>query len=121
MNRLFRLFTVAALLSQLALTGHADETKPVRMGSGIMTFDTVPGWGLGEDGKSVLGPTHGGVVIDKEGSIYVSANKGLVVFSPEGKVLRSYVDDQHSNMHDMEIREEDGTEYIYAARNQDRE
>ena len=121
MNKLFRLLTIAALLSQLSLTGRADETKPVRMGNGIMTFDTVPGWGLGDDGKSVLGATHGGVVIDKGGSIYVSANKGLVVFSPEGKVIRSYVDEQHSNMHDMEIREEDGTEYIYAARNMDRE
>ena len=99
----------------------ASAVAPVRMGAGIMTFDTVPGWGLGEDGKSVLGATHGGVVIDKSGNIYVSANKGLVVFSPEGKVLRSYVDDAHSNMHDMEIRDEDGTEYIYAARNKDRE
>ena len=123
MNKLFRFLTISALLSQLSLTGRADETetKPVRMGCGIMTFDTVPGWGLGDDGKSVLGATHGGVVIDKEGSIYVSANKGVVVFSPEGKVIRSYVDKQHSNMHDMEIREEDGAEYIYAARNMDRE
>ena len=24
-------------------------------------FDTVPGWGLGPDGKSVLGALHGGV------------------------------------------------------------
>ena len=41
----------------------ADKVQPVRMGCGIMTFDTVPGWGLGEDGKSVLGSTHGGVVL----------------------------------------------------------
>ena len=39
----------------------AEKTAAVRMGSGAMTFDTVPGWGLGADGKSVLGPTHGGV------------------------------------------------------------
>ncbi|MBC8112939.1 MAG: 6-bladed beta-propeller, partial [Candidatus Saccharimonas sp.] len=38
----------------------ADKVRPVRMGCGIMTFDTVPGWGLGEDGRSVLGSTHGG-------------------------------------------------------------
>ena len=34
----------------------ADTPQPVRMGSGLMTFDTVPGWGLGADGKSVIGP-----------------------------------------------------------------
>ena len=121
MTKFIRLLTIATLLSQFSIPGYGGEVKSVRMGSGIMTFDTVPGWGLGDDGKSVLGPTHGGIVIDKEGSIYVSANKGLVVFSPEGKVIRSYVDEHHSNMHDMEIRDEDGTEYIYAARNQDRE
>ena len=43
----------------------AQDVAPVRMGSGSMTFDTVPGWGLGADGKSLLGPTHGGVAIDK--------------------------------------------------------
>ncbi len=91
------------------------------MGGGLMTFDTVPGWGLGEDGKSVLGATHGGVVIDKAGNVYVSASKGVVVFSPDGKVLRKFVHDDHSNLHDIEIREEEGVEYIYGARNKNRE
>jgi hypothetical protein len=89
----------------------------VRTGSGIMTFDTVPGWGLDADGKSVLGPTHGSVVIDKAGSIYTSADKGVVVFNPSGKVIRSFVDQAHSGLHDMEIHEENGIEYIYAAQN----
>ena len=39
----------------------AEKTQPVRMGCGLMTFDTVPGWGLSLGGKSVLGPTHGAV------------------------------------------------------------
>ena len=95
----------------------ASSTSAVRTGSGIMTFDTIPGWGLGPDGKSVLGPTHGSVVIDKAGNIYASANKGVVVFNPNGKVVRSFVDEEHSSLHDMEIREEDGVEYIYGARN----
>ncbi|MDE0767624.1 MAG: 6-bladed beta-propeller [Opitutaceae bacterium] len=89
----------------------------VRMGSGIMTFDTVTDWGLGPDGKSVLGPTHGSVVIDKAGNIYTSAGKGVVVFNPSGNVIRSFIDEEHSGLHDMEIREEDGVEYIYGARN----
>ena len=69
----------------------ADAAKPVRMGSGPVTFDTVPGWGLLPDGKSALGPTHGGVVVSKDGNIYTSAAKGVVVFSPEGKVVNSFL------------------------------
>lgn len=102
----------------------AQETtaqKPVRMGTGLMTFDTVPGWGLGENGKSVMGPTHGGVVVDKAGNIYTSANIGVFVFSPDGKVIRRFVDPEHSNIHDMEIRDEEDGEFIYGARNANRE
>lgn len=95
----------------------AEPAKPVRMGSGAMTFDTVPGWGLLPDGQSALGPTHGGVVIDRLGNIYTSAQKGVVVFSPEGRVIQQFIGDKYSNIHDMKIREEDGKEYIYGARN----
>lgn len=108
----------AAILLSAAFPGiAAEKQQPVRTGAGVMTFETVPGWGLGEDGKSVLGATHGGVVIDKAGNIYTSANIGVFVFSPEGKVIRRFVGDQFSNIHDMEIREEAGGEFIYGARN----
>ena len=94
-----------------------DKIAPVRMGSGLMTFDTVPGWGLRPDGTSALGPTHGGVVVDKAGNVYTSANKGVVVFSPDGKVIMEYLGDKYSNIHDMEIRQEESGEFIYGARN----
>ena len=115
------LLTSVATVSWAADPPPDPPPEPVRMGCGLMTFDTVPCWGHGDDGKSVLGPTHGGVVVDKAGSIYTSANKGLFVFSAEGDVLRSYVGKDYSEMHDLEIREEDGVEYIYAARNNARE
>jgi hypothetical protein len=91
------------------------------MGCGLMTFDTVPGWGLRPDGTSALGPTHGGVVVDEEGNVYVSANKGVVVFSSDGKVIKEFVGDQYSNIHDLKIRQEDGKEYLYGARNNNAE
>lgn len=94
-----------------------SKKESVRMGCGMMTFDTVPGWGLRPDGKSAIGPTHGGVVVDKEGNVYTSANKGLFVFTPDGKLIKSLVGEKYSNMHDIEIRDENGTEFIYAARN----
>ena len=108
----------AAVVFCLAVPGFAEKkVAPVRMGSGIMTFDTVPGWGFDEEGRSVLGPTHGGVVIDKAGNIYTSARIGVVVFSPDGKVVRRYLGPEYSNIHDMEIREEADGEFIYGARN----
>ncbi|MCA9128467.1 MAG: 6-bladed beta-propeller [Planctomycetales bacterium] len=99
----------------------AEPQKPVRMGCGIMTFDTVPGWGLRPDGKSALGSTHGAVVIDKAGNIYTSAKAGVFVFSPEGQVIHSYLGDDYSNIHDMEIRDEESGEFIYGARNNNAE
>ena len=94
-----------------------EKTKPVRMGCGHMTFDTVPGWGLSPEGKSVIGPCHGSVVVDKAGNIYTSAHAGVYVFSPDGKPVRSFLGDKYSDIHDMKIRDEDGTEFIYGARN----
>ena len=109
--------TIAVCMAMPVLAADKVTLQPVRMGCGLMTFDTVPGWGLRPDGNSALGPTHGAVVIDKAGNIYTSANKGVVVFSPDGKVVQSYLGDRYSNIHDMEIREEDSGEFIYGARN----
>lgn len=117
------LLAVAVIASWGLAMPHGNAQKPqaVRMGTGLMTFDTVPGWGLDEDGKSVIGATHGGVVIDKAGNIYTSANLGVFVFTPDGKLLRRFVDEEHSNIHDMEIREEADGEFIYGARNKNAE
>jgi hypothetical protein len=111
-----------ALALTIALPALAEEKQqPVRMGCGMMTFDTVPGWGLRPDGHSAIGPTHGAVVIDKMGNIYTSANQGVFVFSPDGKVIHSYLGDKYSNIHDLEVRDEEGGEFIYGARNNNAE
>jgi hypothetical protein len=110
-----RLFAV--IFALCAVPAFAEKAAPVRMGCGLMTFDTAPGWGLRPDGRSALGPTHGAVVIDRDGSIYVSANKGVVVFSPDGKVIREFIGPDYTMLHDMEIRAEGDAEYIYGARN----
>ena len=118
-----RVSSVAAILLSIASLQAvaAKNPSPVRMGNGFMTFETVPGWGLDADGKSVLGPTHGGVVIDSDGSIYTSAQRGVYVFSPEGEVLRRFIGPEYSNIHDIEIRKEGDREYLYGARNADQE
>lgn len=112
---------VCLCLTLVSWSKAAEPVKPVRMGCGLMTFDTVPGWGLRPDGTSAIGPTHGSVVIDKEGNIYTSAQAGVFVFSPEGKVVQSYLGKDYSNIHDMKIRKEGDAEFIYGARNADAE
>jgi hypothetical protein len=114
-------FALVFGLALLVRAADKSQTVPVRMGSGVMTFDTVPGWGLGPDGKSVIGPCHGSVVVDREGNIYTSSHAGVFVFSPEGSVLRSFLGDRYSDIHDMKIREEDEGEFIYGARNNNAE
>lgn len=117
MKRQLLSFAVMVLLSLACPLFAAEKVAPVRMGCGIMTFDTVPGWGQGDDGKSVLGGTHGSVVVDKAGSIYTSSSLGVFVFSPEGKVIRRFLGDKYSNIHDLEIRAEGNDEFLYGARN----
>lgn len=118
----FKLMCLAIMCSlSMALPVLAQNVKPVRMGCGLMTFDTVPGWGLRADGKSAIGPTHGAVVIDKAGNIYTSAQEGVFVFSPDGKVVHSHLGKDYSNIHDMEIRDEANGEFIYGARNNNAE
>jgi hypothetical protein len=112
---------ITVLLSMATPVLAEELPQPVRMGAGLMTFDTVPGWGLRPDGSSALGPTHGAVVIDEEGNIYTSAKKGVVVFSPAGVVIHSFLGEDYSDIHDMEIRKEAEREFIYAARNNNAE
>jgi len=107
--------TIAGLM--VAQAAASDPPKPVRMGAGDMTFDTVPGWGLGEDGKSQIGSTHGGVAIDKSGNVYTTSNLGIFVFTPEGKLARRFLGDKYTSWHDVEIRAEGDEEFLYGARN----
>ena len=112
-------FTLACGLA--LITRAADQPAPVRMGSGLMTFDTVPGWGLGSDGKPVIGATHGGVAIDKDGNIYTSTHAGVFVFSPAGEVVRTILGPAYADMHDIKLRAEGDDEFIYGARNNNAE
>ena len=108
-------FAIAVLMTVQAAA--AELPQPVRMGAGTMTFDTVPGWGLGADGKSQIGSTHGGVCVDKSDNIYTSSSLGIFVFTPQGTLARRFLGDKYTNWHDIEIRAEGDDEYLYGARN----
>ena len=121
MKRAVLFLAIVATMFLASQRSLAESSAPVRMGCGIMTFDTVPGWGLRPDGHSAIGPCHGSVVVDQMGNIYTSAQKGVFVFSPDGKVIHQYLGPDYANIHDLEIRAEQDGEYIYGARNNNAE
>lgn len=105
--------TASALLGLFVLaatTAFAAELK----------FAIVPGHFEDNPGGKLLGPTHGGVIEDKAGNLYVTTDtpRGIVVFTPAGKFLKSV---GPMRIHGLEIREENDVEFIYGARPSDHE
>ena len=99
-----------ATLALISTTTFAAELK----------YSIVPNFFEEKPDQQSLGPCHGGVVLDKAGNIYVTTDtkRGIVVFSPDGKFLRAV---GPTRIHALEVREEGGVEYIYAARPSDHE
>src|SRR5688500_17710139 len=80
-----------------------------------LKYKVDPDFFEAKPGNQPLGACHGGVVIDKAGNMYVTTDtpRGIVVFNSAGKFLRAV---GPTRIRALEIREENGTEYIYAAR-----
>ena len=104
----------ASVLVSLGLTP-ASAAEPVKMGKGAHTYETVPGWGRLPDNK-FFSNTHGEARVDKAGNLYFNSDgkEGVLVYSPEGKIVRT-LGKELSGVHGMQIREENGEEFIYAA------
>src|SRR5947207_8771563 len=97
--------TLLGIIALVSTTNFAAELK----------YSIAPKFFEQDPDNKPLGPCHGGVVIDRAGNIYVTTDteRGIVVFSPEGKFLRVV---GPTKIHGLELREENGTEYIYGAR-----
>lgn len=101
--------------------GHPDlapgaaVTQRIVTGCGEWSFATVPGWGMVPTNQPP-GPTHGGVVVDKAGFIYVSTDgrNGIVVYKPDGSFDRTMAT-QYAGIHSLALNEESGEQFIYAA------
>jgi len=103
-------YVLIAFITLTAALARAEEVK----------YSIAPGFFEQNPGGQILGPCHGGTVIDKAGNIYVTTDseRGIVVFSPEGKFLRAT---GPKGVHGLELRDENGIEYIYGARPGDHE
>jgi DNA-binding beta-propeller fold protein YncE len=98
-------FLLMGLLAFASMPVSAQELK----------YSIVPNFFEANPGGKALGPCHGGAVIDRAGNIYISTDtdRGIVVFSKDGKYVRAF---GPTRIHGLELRNENGTEYIYAAR-----
>ena len=59
MKKRYTLAAVSIAIFTVLDVHAAEPAKPVRMGSGVMTFETVAGWGLLPDGTSAWGRRMG--------------------------------------------------------------
>jgi hypothetical protein len=88
------------------------------VGSGDHTYECHHNWGeLPEHVK--WGETHG-VAIDEAGLIYIKHRNraempmdAIVVFDPAGKYVTSFGKEYHAGGHGIDIRKENGQEYLY--------
>lgn len=109
-----------------AIVGAADKSgsKPKIVGEGEYQYECHHNWGQVPEHIHWF-ETHG-VAIDKAGLIYIKHRAGgakpkspdeaqdtIVVFDPDGKFVRSFGKEYHGGGHGIDIREEDGTEYLY--------
>lgn len=98
----------------------ADKSgsKTPTVGKGEFTYECHHGWGELPD-HITWGDTHG-VTVDQEGMIYVKHRAksaepmdAIVVFDPTGKFVRSFGKEYHGGGHGIDIRLEDGEEFLY--------
>jgi len=106
-------------------SAHHDDTEPSRkliaalpaapLGTGAWRFEIEPNWAK-VPADTTLGPTHGGIVIDKAGLVYVTTDgpAGILVFRPDGTLVRT-IAPEFSGIHGLTLREENGRQFIYAA------
>src|ERR1700753_712573 len=106
MKKIAQIF--ASLLILSATAAFAEDAK----------YKIVPDFFDEKTDCKQLCPCHGAAVIDKDENIYVTTDtpRGIIVFSPEGKFVRNF---GPTRIHGAELRNENGTEYIYGARPHD--
>jgi hypothetical protein len=108
MNRILHPILAAFVFVSTAV--YAEEFK----------YSITPNFFEQNPGGQPLGPCHGGTIIDNAGNIYITTDteRGILVFSPEGRFLRAF---GPTRVHKLELRTEDGVDYIYGARPSDHE
>ncbi len=94
-----------------------SATKPVILGTGDHTYEWIDNWAKLPAGKR-FGNTHA-VVETADGNIYIHnaspTGDATCVFDPDGKFITSWGEQFRKGAHGMDLRKEDGKEYLYLA------
>jgi hypothetical protein len=90
--------------------------KRVVLGVGRHRYEWVSGWGKLPEGLS-YGNTHGGIIEDAQGRIYVNTDSehAVIVYDKSGKFLKSWGKDYKGGFHGMFLVKEDGKELLWLA------
>jgi len=119
--------TAALALVARPFAVHAQDKSGSKLpivGTGEHTYECHHGWGEAPP-KVKWFETHG-CAVDKEGFVYVTHRAGggfpakpedaqdtIVIYDPAGKFVRSFGKAFHGGGHGIDIREDDGKEYLY--------
>lgn len=93
-------------------------TTLVRTGEGEHTYESVPEWCKLPEGRTVIGPTHGGVVEDKDGLIYFTMDAGpsaILVYNSDGTLNKQIGDESLCGIHGLTINTEGDEQFLYGA------
>jgi hypothetical protein len=105
-------FIPASAQSEAAETAPAASCT-LRTGNGEWLYEVVPEWGKLPPTKA-FGGTHGGIVTDRGGHVYVSTQSetGILVYTPEGVLLKT-IANEYPEVHSMYYAQEGDDEYLY--------
>lgn len=112
----------AAVITDLLASRDAEAMQnapKLILGAGSLRYECVHDWLVPPDTHK-WGDTQG-VAQDEKGNIYIShtvgdgsqSNDAIYVFSKDGKFLRSFGAQFKGGGHGLDIRKEDGIEYLY--------
>lgn len=106
----------ALLPASIALAFALPATDDVVIGGGAHTYRWVHGWGALPDGKD-LGNTHGCIVHDSKGRIYLNTDteNAVMVFDASGKLLSTWGKGFAGGLHGMQVVKEGDRELLYVA------
>ena len=118
------LATAAALPTPFIHASDKSGSKHAIVGEGEFQYECIHDWGMTNLPKAAsYGNASHGVTIDANGLIYITHNQGnpgsIFVFDPDGTFIKTMGDfhatGKKSRGHGIDIREEDGEEFIYLA------
>lgn len=110
--------SAALAMPHLLLRAQESSSRPV-VGEGEHRYECEHDWGALPEGHSYGDASHG-VAFDSEGLVYITHLGGpgsVFVFDPDGKFVRSLAPQHQGEGHGIDIRREDGQDFLYLAPN----